>query len=373
MPDGELIPAYSWYPSYLPKFYRQSNGSILLRPLNSVPKYTEQDVLDVLLYYQTFIGYNRTDFQNAKPAAWSNTNGRDSAYNWVVGAISTDHDSGDFAAIPTNGYAVDGTLYSKLQNRFIDALQVPMPWLSSMQSKGGGIDLMSIPMATDIEQPRPSWYPSHLPSLFKNGGVSFQRPAGEMDTKPKIKRTDGKKVYEVSATDVAALCVYAQPIIDAGATPYPTNWYINDQVNGAMAMRFKVSIDFTSGFTNAQEQAWGMVGNIMVAPVLDENPYASGFTKTLQTIVSAAINFFAGKIPGGSKAVAAAYLAGSIGGGAYITGADTPPAGPFSAAVFAAAQQIKTNISKSDTTQKLILIGGLLGLVGWWAHDEGYI
>jgi hypothetical protein len=132
---------------------------------------------------------------------------------------------------------------------------------------------------------------------------------------------------------------------------------------------------FVAGFTDSQEQEYGMTGDMMKAPVLDADPYASGFSKTLQSIISFAISYFAGKIPGGTKAISAAYAAGSISGGQFITGADVPPAGPFSAAVFNAAKTLQKKNEDRVTEGNYLLYGlgavAVLGLV--WAHDEGYL
>jgi len=372
---GALIPAPSWYPGYLPLFYRQSNGQILCRPINSVPNYTENDVLDVCLYYQTIIGYNRIDVQNARSAAWQYTNGSGGARIWAQSVLKSDgagNGSGDWAAVSPNGQSIDGAFYAKLQQRYITNESAAKPWLASMQAKGGGIDLMTIPMATDIEQPRPTFYPAHLPSLFKSSGQPYQQPLGFMDAKPKIRNgaSSGYTAYQVTPDDIAYLMLYAQPIIIDGPTPYPINWYVNDDVNGAMANYFKITLQTAAGHTNAQEQQYGINGDLMKYPVLDANPYASGFTQTLEKIVSAAINFFAGKIPGGSIAIKAGYAAGTVGGGEVITGGPIP-SGQFSAAVFAAADKITAGLKQSATNKKIlwIVVAAAAGLT-WYYWDD---
>jgi hypothetical protein len=372
--NGLLMPAPAWYPAYLPKFYNNGDG-FRLRPLNAVPNYTANDVLDVCLYLQTLIGYNRVDWQNARSAAWKYSSGSGSAQMWVQSALKTDSHgdgSGNFAAISSNGQSIDGTFYSQLQQRYIVNESKSKPWLSAMQAKGGGIDLMSIPMGNDIEVPRPSWYASYLPSLFFSTGNPGQYPAGHLDTKPKIRNgaSSGYTQYTLTPNDVAMYMVYAQPVIYSGATPYPLNWYINDNVNGAMASWFKITLGFLPEHTNSQMQEWGITGNIMNQPMLDANPFASGFTLTLETIVSAAISFFAGKIPGGTKLVTAAYAAGSIGGGAFITGGDVPP-GEWSAEVFAAAQALVTQLAANEKNKKIIMFALLAALgLGWYYWDD---
>ncbi len=369
MPDGTLIQPPAWYSPMLPKFYWQAGGVVKLFPEGAI-KYTAADVLDCLLYMQTWCGYNRADWQNAVSVAWFKTDGGDGAKlrieNHFKGVAGS---NGNFNWVPNYNLGLDGTLYSQLQARYIQNEGAARAWLSAMQGKGQGIDLMTIPSATDREIPRPFWYTNYLPSLFTAAGVVGQYPAGFLDTKPKIRG------YNSLPADVSNLCVYAQPVINAGPTPYPTNWYINDIVNGAVAFRFKISFMFFAGFTDSQEQVYGMSGDMMKAPVLDADPYTSGFSKTLQSIVSAAISFFAGKVPGGSKLVNAAYAAGNLSGGAFITGTDVPPAGPFSAAVFQAANALNQKNEQRTTEGKYLLygLGAAAVLAAVWAHDEGYL
>lgn len=382
MTDGTLIPPPSWYDPGLPKFYRLGNGEIHVYPLNAVPKYTEQNVLDLLLYYQMIIGYNRIDATRgglltgaARSAAWS-SNGW-TAKIWAQSAFQANASgdgSGDWANVPTTNMGIDSALETALVNRYIELNKTQMPWLSDMQAVGGGIDLMTIPMSTDTEVPRPSWYPKYLPSLFISSGQPYQQPAGSMNTKPKIKnyKSSGYTQYTIKPSDVANLMLYAQPVIYAGPTPYPCNWYINDVVNGAVAFRFKIALAYMPGFTDAQEQAYGAVGNMMVAPVLDANPWASGFSQTMEGIIKFVVQFFSAKIPGGTSLDKVATTAASL-GGAGITGADSSPAGTFSAAVFSAADTISAGMQKKATQRNILLMAIGVFAIGWWAHDEGYI
>lgn len=370
--DGVLMPPPAWYPTNLPLFYNDGNG-FRLRPLNAVPNYTANDVLDTCLYLQTLIGYNRVDWQNAKSAAWKN--GSSSAKIQVQSAFRNDSNgdgSGNFANISTNGLSEDGAFYSQLQARYIVNESRSKPWLSSMQAKGGGIDLMTIPMGNDFEVPRPSWYASYLPSLFYTAGNLGQHAAGFLDTKPKIRdgKSSGYVQYTPTPQDVAMYMLYAQGEVYKGPTPYPLNWYVNDNVNGAEFAWFKITLQFLPGHTNSQMQERSIETSITELPPLDADPYSSGFSRTLETIVSAAINFFAGKIPGGTKAVQAAYLAGSIGGGQYITGG-TEPAGQWSAEVFAAAEALQTQITAADKNKKLLMIAVFAAAVlGWYYRKD---
>lgn len=373
---GTLIPAPAWYNPALPKFYRDSSGNILLRPLNSVPNFTTEDVLDCALYLQTIIGYNRFDISNAKCAAWVNSNG--SAQMWIKSAFKTDgngNGGGNFAAVSSNGLGIDGAFYSQLQARYVFLNSTAMPWLKDMQAVGGGIDLITIPMATDNEVPRPSWYPKYLPSLFISSGQPFQQPAGSLNTKPKIRNyiSSGYKQYTITAKDVASLMLYTQPVVLQGPTPYPVNWYINDDVNGAMANYFKITLapNVAGAHTNAQMQTWGIVGDLMKAPVLDANPFASGFSQALEGVIKFVISFFAAKIPAGSTLANTASKVAAM-GGAGISGGEVPPAGTFTASVYAAADQIAASLQGADKNKTWLLLAAALAGLGWWAHDEGY-
>jgi len=375
---GTLMPPPSWYPSHLPKFYNNGDG-FRLRPLNAVPKYTANDVLDTCLYLQTLIGYNRVDWQNARSAAWRYADGSGSAKMWVQSAFMKDSNgdgSGNFADISSNGQSIDGVFYSELQARYISNESKARPWLSSMQAKGGGIDLLTIPMGNDAEIPRPSWYASYLPSLFVAPGNMGQYPAGFMTTKPMIRngRSSGWTSYEITPADVASLMLYAQPVIAIGPTPYPLNWYLNDTVNGATATRFKISLAFENGFSDTQLQTYGISGDMMKLPQLDADPYASGFTHALQSVVSFAVNFFAGKIPGGTSLTKAANTLAAAGGSA-INGGEVSPAGTFSAAVFQAADLIAAGLQqdladKEQQKKYLLAFLAAAAALGWYYRKD---
>lgn len=365
---GTLMEPPSWYPSYLPLFYNTGNGIFLHGA--AVPGYSSNDILDLLLYYQTIVGYNRTDYQYAIAASWKHTDNSDSGYNWAVNALKSGNMGSNWANVSFKNYTIDGTLYSQLQARYIANEATALPWLVNMQGKGGGIDLMTIPFASDAQISRPSFYPNYLPSLFISGGALGQFPAGHLDTKPKIRAASVSAAdYNIIPEDVAALMLYAQPVINAGPTPYPTNWYINDEVNGAEAFHYKISLAFSDGFTNSQAQTYGMTGDMMTAPLLDANPYASGFTTTLQNIVSAAVNYFAGKA-GGSALVTAANYAATLSGGEVITGGPVP-AGVYSAEVFKAADALAASIQQTATNKKyLLLFLAAAGVLTWYYWDD---
>lgn len=379
-PSGwTLIPPPSWYDATLPKFYRAPNGEIHVFPLNAVPKYTTNNILDLLLYYQTIVGYNRFDFMGAKSAAWTSGNGTWSAKVWAQSAFQKDNrgdGSGNWANVPNDNMGTDGALYTQLQQRYIELNKSSMPWLNAMQAVGGGIDLMTIPMSTDTEVPRPSWYPQYLPSLWFSAGEPYQAPAGSLNTKPKIRnfKSSGYTQYVITPRDVASLLMYEQPVVLTGSTPYQVGWYINDNVNGPMANYFKITLAPTAfeGHTNSQMQAWGIMGNIMVLPTLDANPFASGFSQALQGIVQAVISFFAGKIPGGSTLMSAANKVAAM-GGSGIFGATQPTAGTYSAAVYAAADQIADELKKKDQSKNVLLLAAAAVALAWWAHEEKYI
>ena len=377
--DSKLLPPPAWYPGRLPRFYASPQGGLYLRPVNAVKGYTDNDVLDCLLYLQTIIGYNRPDHQNAVNVAVTDGNGKDLARAGItenfVNSYGADG-SLDFMQGFHNGTGttVNGTLYTQLQQRYILNEAATRPWLKYMNAMGGkapavnqrGIDLMTIPSATDIEISRPGWYTNYLPSLFKSAGYPFQYPAGHLDTKPKIRN------YVATADDVAKLMVYAQPVILVGPTPYFINWYINDVVNGAEANYFKVSLTVSNqGHNDAQEQLYGITGDMMTYPNLDADPYASGFTKALQAVVSTVFSFFTAKIPGGAALTTAANTVAKM-GGAGISGTDNPE-GTFSAAVFQAADKLSKGLVAADKTRNILLLG-LAGLAALWiAQEEGYI
>jgi hypothetical protein len=368
--NGVLMAPPAWYSAYLPLFYNPGNGIYLHG--SAVANYTDNDVLDLLLYYQTIVGYNRTDYTGAISAAWKHSDNSDSGYNWAVNALKNGPGSNNWANVSFTNYTIDGAVYSAMQQRYIVNELKTKPWLGTMQATGGGIDLMTLPFATDTEIARPSFYPNYLPSLFISAGAPGQYPAGHLDTKPKLRtgKSSGWTDYTIQPSDVAALMLYAQPVIDAGPSPYPTNWYINDNVNGAEAFRYKITLGFSSGFTNAQIQTWAITGNMFIAPVLDADPFASGFTKTLESIVSAAISYFTTKIPGGAALTTASKYAAGLSGGQVITGGPVPP-GVFSAAVFAAADSLQNTLVAQATTKKYLLIGLFAALVlGWYYWPE---
>lgn len=346
-PSGfTLITPPSWYDAdNLPCFYRQSNGQIHVLPLNSMPKgYTNDNVLDLLLYYQLIIGYNRIDTINAKTAAWSY--GKYNAKIWANAALKSNSDgdgSGDWSAISAYG-GVDGDIYLELQNRYIKLNESQMPWLSSLQSKGGGIDLMTLPPANAQLVERPEWYPAYLPSLFILGKMGDYQlmSEGQMNSYPKIRsgKSSGYTSYIPSAVDMAFFMIHVQSVVLLKSkSPYVVNFYLNDTVNGATAFYFKITLAFATGHTDAQEQTYGIGGDMLVPPELDADPFASGFTKLLQKTVGAVVSFFTGKIPGGSALTQVATKVAQS-GGQGITGGENSPEGTFSAEVFNAADAI---------------------------------
>lgn len=385
---GTEIPPPHWYPSYMPRFYWQSNGELHVHPLNSVPKYTDNDVLDLVLYYQTIVGYNNTN--TAQPnylltgsvinAAWTAHSGW-TAERWAKSALKTDNwgdGSGSWNNPPNDNVGVDGDLYSRLQARYIKNEATTMPWLSAMQSKGGGIDLMTIPMSTDTEIPRPDYLPDYLPSLFISAGLPHQWPAGSMNTKPKIRggKSSGYTDYPPTADDVAALLMYAQGPIAIGPTPYPTLWYINDTVNGAMVGLAKINpYSTTSGQRDAQIQGFALVGDMMNYPNLEADPYSSNFSKILEAVVSSVVSYFTSKIPGGSTLTAAAKYAQAA-GGMGLTGGTTPANSVFTQAVYTAAEKLKLKIADDKKTQNITVIALLVlaGLCYYYQDDiEKYL
>lgn len=380
--SGTLLPPPSWYPSNLPKFYRLDDDvkSIVLRPLNSVPNATQNDVFDTLLYLQMYAGYNRVDFSNALSVAWfyytegPNAKEAPSAYTWVKSTFMADNfgdGSGNFADVSTDGRTVDGGLYSQLQGRYVFRESGRLPWLKNLQATGGGIDLNSIPRPDDIEMSRPEFYPSHLPSLFVSRGGPYNRPAGFMTTKPMLMnfKSSGYTQYEVPASDIAFLMLYAQPLIIQGPTPYPVNWYVNDTVNGAQAFYHKITLAYGPAHHDSQIQEYGISGDMMAPPNLDSDPYASDFSKAMELIIRTVFS----KIPGVGQ-VYSAVMGLAAAGGRGITGVESPE-GTFSREVFQAADAIAATLATNENSsfkRELLEFGGLAAalITLWWLFED---
>lgn len=249
---GQLIKPPSWYDTVrLPQFYRQSNGDILIRPLNNVPDYTNNDVLDLLLYYQTIIGDNRTDFKNSANAAWTASNG--SSVVWAQCAFKTGpqgNGGGNWAAVPS--HSIDRTLENNLSVRAVVNWQKQYPWVVNLK---GELNILSLPEADSTEIARPSWLPASLPSLLV-------RPNGNLTTRFKVKS------YTIDNNDIAAFMLYMQPIVANGATPYTVNWYIDANLCGAQYVPYFIGFPnydpnthFSSDFMFAGGQLWYMFGS----------------------------------------------------------------------------------------------------------------
>lgn len=231
------IPAPAWYPSYLPKFYRGPNHAVQMSPINSVPNYTENDVLDALLYLQSIVGYNRSDGDNAN-AIWTKHN-----YMWVVSAFKKDGNGDGGGNMDNKNTDYDPVLLKKLRSRYVANELYRRPYVSSINNLGDGIDLLTLPMETDTELQRPTWYPNYLPSLFKNAGEPYMVPGGNVITKI---RPAG---YKVTANDVAYFMLMAQPIVMRGPNPYPLNWVYMQEITGANCCKFFISLYALNSFS----------------------------------------------------------------------------------------------------------------------------
>lgn len=380
---GTLLPPPSWYPANLPKFYRMEDDvkSIVLRPLMAVPGAAEADVLDTLLYLQMYLGYNRSDTDNALPVAWfysdtgQNAHNAAAAYTWVKSAFWPDKwgdGSGNFADVSPNARNIDTGLYGQLQARYVQRAGARFPWLSGLQARGGGIDLMSIPRPDDGEIERPEFYPDYLPSLFVSSGGTYNRPAGFMTTKPFIYNFNlaKDKQYIPTATDVAYLMMYAQPVIALGPTPYPVNWYLSDYTNGALAFYNKISLAIGPYSHSAELQTYGIRGDMMSFPdYLHADPYASDFSKAFELVLKSVFS----NIPGVGQ-LYRATMALAAAGGAGITVGELPEAS-FSREVFQAADAIAAGLTANDSSsykRELLEFGGLAAglLLLWWLFED---
>ena len=212
--SGELIPPPSWYPLYLPKFYRQTDGSIRLRPLHTdgdKTSYSHNDELDIMLYWQMIVGQNRIDVENAKSVYWIAKDGNTGLF-WVRAALKADlhgDGGGNFADIK-NVVGYDEQLKKELQVRYVENEKTTRPYLAKLNAVADGIELLTIPMSTDKEFKRPEFYPDYLPSLVMSTGQPFQLPNGTVQVKPKIAnfKPTPEDIASVNAMASANCCLW---------------------------------------------------------------------------------------------------------------------------------------------------------------------
>lgn len=234
---GTALPAPSWYPAYLPILYKQADGSLLYFPLNAVPNYSENDILDALLYQQMYVGLAGENPGSAFCVAWKENEGSSNElrmryiFHEVVG-----HDNAwNFATLPA-GAGIDEPLYKRLQERFVYN-QRANGWVAAVNAKYQGIDLLSLPLPTDSEVQRPDNYPGNFPSLFLSA-------AGELHFRSVWRGgLQSGKWWWFTPEEIAHCLLYAQPVISAGKQPYPANWYADDGWNGAMVIQRQLKFD----------------------------------------------------------------------------------------------------------------------------------
>jgi hypothetical protein len=301
-PSGyTLIPPPSWYPNYLPNFYRESTGAIRILPLNSVAKYAQSDILSVLIYWQMIVGDNMKDAgakRNGVTVNWIAKNGIKST-DWIKSAFKADangNGSGDWSRI-TDVVGYDAALYKELQQFYIYVNAVEMPWLKDMNAKGNGIHLQSIPMSTAQQIQRPEGYPAHLPSLFISAGEPYQQPKGTVQFRPQINW--GENPYIPTTNDIAWSMLYLQPVVAAlSKAPYPVNWQVNNEICGATVMGIAITQAYQSTLSDDAFYslfAPTMVNYLIDGSLLDLPPQPN--TNKLTNLITGTVASIIGKIP----------------------------------------------------------------------------
>lgn len=381
-----LMDPPAWYPSYLPKFYNNNFGWYVY-PNAPVKGYTRNDVLDMLLYFQTICGLNIVDHQYSISVAttWAGSTGDKSIEDRVIRALSVGDGGGNWASVPTNGRGENGALYAELQTRYIQNEATAKPWLSAMQGKAGGIDLLTLPFASDEEKPRPTWYPAHLPSLFVSKGARGQY-SGKLDTKPKIRNTpnSGYTQIDPDPTDIAYLSLYAQPIILEGPKPWPVNFYYGSgNSDGAVFILYKIATYWpVQTSANAQygvspsinlqpyQSTWGYYGDMFFPPEI-QNADKSFIDSLVPVVFGILQKYVVSNIPGAGALVTAAQTAGSLTGSQTISDGRNLPVDSLSDKVAIAADAIIQAGVKKQADAQAKKNGLLLLLLG--AGIFGYI
>ena len=240
--EGSTLQAVpSWF-KWEPKLYRRGTEGLYLRPTygKNSPAANFDEIIDILIYWQIHAGWNRLTDNLGVPKITAFGTGADTGYQVIKSALHEDSFGDGGGDLDHVGNATkDLPVYQYCQKKVVDYYSGQFPFLSSLQATGGGIDLMTLPYPGDREITRPDWYPKHLPSLFiraQNGFLTF-----------KFKLLN----YVPTSTDIAAVMLYAQPVIAAGKTPYNVNWYINEDLNGAKAALFWITngVDFKTWFS----------------------------------------------------------------------------------------------------------------------------
>jgi hypothetical protein len=252
--SGTLITPPSWFPSYLPKFFRQTNGQTFLRPLPTDAKViiTENDILDTLLYLQMIIGFGREGAYDFGALKEFPTVATQLYYTYVKNVLPFRADVNgmvDFTNIPFDVDAIDPKLYTDLQNRYIEHEGVNFPWIVEMQKIGGGIDLASIPFPSDVVfAVPPVTYPKHLPPLFISAAEPGRHSAGFVTFKP------GFRKYQPTVDDISSAMLYAQPYVSQSKTPYKLNFTRPEtkefagQLDGAYWLAYRLALPYGNNF-----------------------------------------------------------------------------------------------------------------------------
>lgn len=374
---GTLLQPPAWYAPYLPLIYLQADGhSMYFRPVNAVPNYTANDVLDCLLYMQTCVGFSRQDPTYGFNVAWaeSSASTMEARIHYILDNVQGHDNDWNLAEFPATVKAIenimvplpsgiDTNLNARLQARAVQNWSSQYPWFADVQNKGG-IDLRTLPYALDVEQPRSAWLPAYLPSLFITG---FGK---RLNTCGKILK------YKTDASDLAAFMMYLQPVVlTKQATAYAVNWYINgDFCGAALANYFIGSTDLSSVFSSNMLASGGWMNAIAYAYTDDyftfpyHNPPAS-WTNSLDAAVKSVI----------SKVPVLGQLQGGLTKWADTMNVADYPTGTLSKAVAAAAQVIaqaypdaalpgipssgSSTISSTSISPVVLMIGGIIFLV----------
>jgi hypothetical protein len=359
---GKALPVPGWYPSNLPRFYMQDDGhTVLLRPQNAVPKYTDSDILDCMVLLQMLMGDGRNDGDNSYNICWQDFPGSN-VYERIKYVFLNDptHDNDwDFAQFPTR--SVNNGLAARLRERIVLRLSADYPYLTGIAARYGGLINQSIPYPGAKEVQRPAWYANNLPSLFyKNNGY--------LTTFFKVSN------YKPDAKEVSDFLVYAFPVVAAGKAPYNINWFLNEDFNGAKYAAYFIG-DVENGGNNFFGNDFLAAGeqlNYMGFSRWQDYSIFPDFaiphkTTLLDTISQAAVAIVK-KIP----VISTAWVA--VNSIATAMNAGDLPKGTFSADVAADAKALAATVEQqkaSATTNKYILlaVAGLL-VVGYYYRKD---
>lgn len=360
---GSMLPVPSWYPSALPRYYLQPDGhTVLLRPQNAVPKFTDADVLDCMVLLQMLMGDGRRDGDNSYNICWQDFPGSN-VFERIKFVFLNDpgHDNDwDFAQYPTQ--SINHELEKQLKDRINFRLSVAYPYLPAINARGTGIVNQSIPYPNSQEVARPSWYPAALPSLF-------YKDNGYLTTFFKIGN------YKPDASEVSKFMVYAFPVVASGKQPYNINWFLNGDFNGAKYAAYFIGFveNGGQGFFGNDFLASGEVMNYVGFARWQDYSLFPAFAVPHKTSLLDSISSLAVEVVQKIPVLSSAWTA--VNAVATAMNAGDLPTGTFSAEVGNDAKMISATITQeqtaADSTKKYLLIGfaALLG-IGYYYRKE---